>query len=113
MGPASTSARVPAWNGTWPARLPLFPGKKGKRYPHRYKRKEGIFPPGGEYYEFPTSNYPYDAQNAHGKVPSQPNVEGFTRTVTNEHRAIQGVIYHPLGNRTGFLRADEVRPPRS
>lgn len=89
---------------------PIQQGYKGKRYPHQYRNREGLFPAGGDYYEFPTSNYPYHLQNSRGRVQGQPNVEGFTRTVTDQHRTIQGVMYHPDGNPTGFVRADEVYP---
>lgn len=89
---------------------PIRQGYKGKRYPHQYRNRENLFPAGGDYYEFPTSNYPYHLQNSRGRVQGQPNVEGFTRTVTDQNRVIQGVMYHPEGNYTDFVRADEVYP---
>ncbi|KAF2417661.1 hypothetical protein EJ08DRAFT_703342 [Tothia fuscella] len=92
---------------------PIRVGYLGKRYPHQYRHTEEIFPQGRDYYEFPTSNYPYDRQIARGKVQGQPEIEGFTRTVTDHDRNIRGVMYHPENDRKKFVRADEVYPSRS
>lgn len=66
-------------------------------------------------------NYPYGEQNSKGRIPLRgKGVAGFTRTITNQHRDIQGLVYHPY-KEAGFdntlLRADPVYhpppPPRS
>jgi hypothetical protein len=74
----------------------------GKRYPHRYLNKEQLLPP-GSFYEFSSKPYPYEYQNSKGIVrkefpenPTYPD-KGYTRTITDRNKNIQGVFYHPVG----------------
>jgi hypothetical protein len=103
---------------------PVQLGYRGGRYPHRYQNKEQLFPP-GSFYEYPSKAYPYEHQNAKGIVkPEFPDRaanykdKGYTRTVTDRNKNVQGVIYHTLGapdpvtnqrsHYGGFARAEEL-----
>lgn len=88
----------------------------GKRYPKVYRNAEDHYPPNRRYYEYPTMNFGYDTQNCKGTFretgPGGTVHTGrdasYTRTITDQHKAIQGVSYHPLGNPQIFLRAEEI-----
>ena len=60
-------------------------------------------------------DYPYHRQNAKGKVRDvSPGgtvsyvTPGYTRTITDRHKNIRGVSYHPHGDHSSFVRAEEV-----
>ncbi|KAL2841844.1 hypothetical protein BJY01DRAFT_249340 [Aspergillus pseudoustus] len=93
--------------------------KKGnKRYPKRYNDRENLFRE-PSLYEYPSKSWPYNQQNAKGKAYTagangqrvQVDPE-FTRTVTDRNKNVKGVIYHPEGDRSGFVRAQEVNRGR-
>lgn len=84
-----------------------------KRPLHLGKEASGILtgtttmkrvPQWGLIYEYPSMDYLYHKQNAKERVLEQPQIEGFARTVTDQHKNIQGVRYHPLESKTKFVR---------
>ncbi|KIA75772.1 hypothetical protein HK57_00458 [Aspergillus ustus] len=94
--------------------------KKGnKRYPKRYNDNENLFQAEPSLYEYPSKSWPYNQQNAKGRayvtgadgqrVQVDPE---FTRTITDRNKNVKGVIYHPKGDRSGFVRAEEVNRGR-
>ncbi|RDW70676.1 uncharacterized protein DSM5745_08187 [Aspergillus mulundensis] len=91
--------------------------KNNKRFPKKYRDDGQINPKlfkQGSYYEYPTMSWPYNSQNAKGQGYRMVNgvrdeVEvGFTRTITDRNKNIQGVIYHPKWSRRGFVRAETM-----
>lgn len=96
------------------------PGKKGKRYPKVYRNGEGHYKTKSTLYEYPTKDYPYSTQNykGRGRLTSPGGTvtdvdPEYTRTITDRRKNIQGVSYHPHGNKKGFKRAEEIYPASS
>jgi hypothetical protein len=91
--------------------------KNNKRYPKRYNDTEQLFKE-PSLYEYPTKSWPYDQQNTKGKAFKTVNGQRvqvnpeFTRTVTDRNKNVKGVIYHPSGNPSKFVRAKEVNRGR-
>ena len=95
-------------------------GARGHRYPKRHRNTERHYDTEEELYEFPTMDYPYSEQNARGRVrrrsPGGTFTEfspGYTRTITNANKDIQGLSYHPKDNPRRHVRAQEIYPRNS
>ena len=93
--------------------------KKPKRYPHRYHNYDNHYAASGSLYEYPTMDFPYENQNAKGwgkRTRADGTVETvrprYTRTITDRNKQIQGVSYHPFGDSSNLVRAEEVRSSR-
>lgn len=65
--------------------------------------------------------YPYAEQNNRGNIwvtgPDGQRQQirhdpGYTRTITDQQKVIQGVSYHPYGNLTKLVRAEEINDSR-
>lgn len=91
-----------------------------KRYPKRHENTEEHYDPNIEYWEYPTMDYPYSEQNSKGKArrqsPGGSYTEispGYTRTIVDSNKNIHGVSYHPHGDRSRFVRAQEIYPKQS
>jgi hypothetical protein len=64
-------------------------------------------------YEFPSHSFPYDKQNSKGKIlnpdgTKNEKIKGYTRTITDRNKVIQGVVYHPYKKKSEFVRAEEI-----
>lgn len=91
----------------------MNPGYTGKRFPHVYKNEDRdskgnpLFPETGKpYYEYVSKSYPYEAQNAKGRLKSDysgPDIsKGSTRIITDDKKNMKGVIHHPYST-TGHV----------
>lgn len=93
--------------------------KNNRRYPKKFHNTEKLFPHGGSYYEYPTTDYPYSGQNAKGdayrtdRQGSRVFIDpGYTRTIADRNKNIEGVAYHPQWSRREHVRAKEIRAKR-
>ncbi|GIK03848.1 hypothetical protein Aspvir_007923 [Aspergillus viridinutans] len=92
--------------------------KNNKRRPKRYNDQERLFRK-GSFYEYPTMEYPYKTQNSRGqayKIVNGKRIDAdpsFTRTITDRHKNVQGVIYHPEGRKSDFVRAQQIYNSRT
>ena len=101
------------------ANAPAPPGRGAKRYPKEHYHTERQYKTKSKLYEYPTKDYPYSNQNAKG-IARRTSPGGtttvvdpeYTRTITDSHKNIQGVSYHPYNNRKKHVRAQEIYVPR-
>ena len=96
-----------------------IPAKKGKQYPKVYKNSEKHYNTGSTLHEYPTLDFPWDTQNHQGQGRrTNPDDSitfvspGYVRTITDSDKIIQGVSYHPSGDKQRYVRAEEIRRSR-
>lgn len=112
---------------------PYPPASGSKRRPKIYHNLENpqilpAAPAGTQHYEYPSMAYPYHDQNRDGKVPLRDSMGNvikdstgktvnlspeYTRTLTDQHKRIQAVVYHPYNKYKAFVVAKKVFIPRS
>lgn len=74
--------------------------------PKEFKNHDRVIPRTGHYTEYPTEDYPYDNQTAKkgafrpvktakGKTRLEHVKPGYVRTITDQNKHIQAVLYHP------------------
>lgn len=94
-----------------PKKLGLEPRHRGPRdmtRPKEFQNHGRVIPRTDCYTEYPTMDYPYDNQTAKkggfvphktpkGKTIMKPVDPGYLRTITDQNKHIQGVLYHPHG----------------
>ncbi|CAI7607910.1 unnamed protein product [Penicillium bialowiezense] len=92
-----------------PQILGLGPRQKGQRdmtRPKEFKNHDRVIPRTGHYTEYPTEDYPYDNQTARrgafkpvktakGNTRMEHVNPGYVRTITDQNKQIQTVLYHP------------------
>jgi hypothetical protein len=84
----------------------LDKGASNKRIPKRFHNREGYFEDGPNYWEYSANaDFPYDQQNSRGRVDGYD--VGYQRAITDQHRNLQGLVYHPYYSTTEHVRAGE------
>jgi hypothetical protein len=94
--------------------------RNNARYPKQYQNKDKdvhgrpLFHVGTDMtlYEFPSHSFPYQKQNCRGTIlkpdgTKDDAIKGYTRTITDKDKVIQGVVYHPYGKKRDLARAQE------